>query len=134
MGPRSGGERSDPAVDGWLKVLVEKMNDPHDTVRESARAAIVAIGPAALPTLRQLADGPDGAKAVAARKLIGMIEQHHRGAGSVGGMPGPGGYPGGPPAGQPGLPGSSSAPMGGPGIPGGSESSVPRGPGQPNRE
>jgi hypothetical protein len=133
-----GGERTDPAVEGWLNVLVEKMNDPHDTVRDSARAGIVAIGPAALPTLRRLADGDDGAKAVAARKLIATIQQQYALGGpsiasgpgmpspsdpSSFGPPGPGG-PGGPPRGiGPGEPMAPGTPAGpppgvGPGTPG----------------
>ncbi|HJZ59296.1 MAG TPA: hypothetical protein VKE74_30405 [Gemmataceae bacterium] len=135
LGP--GGERIDPAVDAWLKVLVEKMNDPHDTVRDSARAAIIAIGPQALPTLRRLADGDDGAKAVAARKLMAAIEHQHgldsaSGTGTPSG-PGPIG-PGGPPGFGPGGPG----PMGpGPGRPSGPPGTSsppsygPPGPGSP---
>lgn len=71
------GPVSDPVVDAWLRVLVEKVTDPHDTVRDSARGAIVSIGHPALPTLHRLADGEDPAKAVAARKLIHAIEEHH---------------------------------------------------------
>jgi hypothetical protein len=81
-GPRGRGERADPAVEAWVKVLLDKITDPHDTIRDSARAAVVNVGPPALPALRQLADGDDGAKATAARKLIGAIEGSRGGPGS----------------------------------------------------
>jgi hypothetical protein len=66
--------KSDATVDAWLKVLLEKITDPHDTVRDSARGAIVAVGSPAIPALQKLADGGDPAKAVAARKLITAIQ------------------------------------------------------------
>jgi hypothetical protein len=67
--------RPDAAVDAWVKVLVEKIADPHDTVRDSARAALVHVGPQAVPALKKLADGDDTVKAVAARNVIAMIER-----------------------------------------------------------
>lgn len=124
------GPKSDATVDAWVKVLIEKITDPHDTVRDSARGALVGVGPPAIPALQALADGSDPAKAVAARKLIGAI-QGGRGPGQpgqfdprgpgfgTGGMrfPGPMG-PGGPPG---------TGPMGkGPGGPPGM---FPKGPG-----
>ncbi|MCI0705222.1 MAG: hypothetical protein L0241_29530 [Planctomycetia bacterium] len=130
-GFKAGGPvKGDASVDAWVKTLVDKMNDPHDVIRDSARAALIAVGPPALPTLRRLAGGTDEAKAVAARKLIAAIERGGQpgqpgrpggGAGGIGGgpgFPGPGG-PGGPggmgPARPPGV-----GPMGpgGPGRPG----------------
>jgi len=99
--------KSDAVVDAWLKVLLEKITDPHDTVRDSARGAVVAIGPAAIPALQKLAEGNDPAKAVAAQKLIHAIHQHHGH-----GQHGPGG-PGGPGHGF-----GHSFGMGGPGHPG----------------
>lgn len=71
----------DTTVEAWLKVLLDKITDPHDTIRDSARSAVVAIGPPAIPVLEKLADGDDAAKATAARKLIGAI---HRGPGPFG--------------------------------------------------
>src|SRR5579859_5697337 len=64
----------DKDIDAWVKILGEKMTDRHDTVRESARAALVAIGRPALPTLKKLADSDDGATATAAHKVISHIE------------------------------------------------------------
>ena len=89
-----------------MKTLLDKITDPHDTVRDSARGAVVAVGPAAIPALQKLADGDDAAKATAARKLIGAIHSHHGGPG-MGGMPGmnPGGR-------GPGFPGGPMAPGG----------------------
>ena len=95
--------KPDAVVDAWLAVLLTKITDPHDTVRDSARGAIVSVGPAAIPALQKLADGDDPAKAVAARKLIGTI--HH-------GHGGPGGQPGRPGMGGMGFPGGGMGPMG----------------------
>lgn len=76
--PRPGGDRGearpDAAVESWVKLLSERMIDPHDTVRDSARAALVAVGPQALPILRRISGSDDSARAVAARKVIEMIE------------------------------------------------------------
>ena len=128
---RKGEEKKGPApkpdavVDAWVKVLIEKITDPHDTVRDSARGALVGVGPPAIPALQALTDGNDPAKAVAARKLINTIqgnrggqaagqpEQRRPGFGGPGGMGfGPGGF------GRPGMPGKG--PMGFPGMrPGG---------------
>src|SRR5262245_18480838 len=62
-GPR--GPRIDPAVEVWIKTLAEKITDRHDTIRDSAREGLVAVGRAALPTLRKLAEGDDGVTAEA---------------------------------------------------------------------
>src|SRR5437764_289103 len=66
--------KADPAVESWVKLLAEKMTDRHDTIRESARQALVAIGRPAVPMLRKMAEGDDGATAEAARKVIARIE------------------------------------------------------------
>lgn len=102
--------KADAVVDAWVKTLLEKITDPHDTVRESARGAVVAVGPAAVPALQRLADGDDAAKAVAARKLIGAIQG--RGPGGPPSQPGRPGF-----GGFPGLPGGMGP--GGAGFPGG---------------
>lgn len=141
--------KSDAVVDAWLKTLLDKITDPHDTVRDSARGAIVAVGPPALPALQTLADGTDPAKAVAARKLIGAIQgrgpgqpgqpggNRGGGGGGFGGMGGGMGFPGMPgmgpmgpdgmgpggfPGGQPGM-----NPGGGRGGPGGQPGMNPGG-------
>jgi hypothetical protein len=134
--PGGRGERGDPAVDAWVGVLIGKITDPHDTIRDSARGALVGVGRPALPALQRLADGDDGAKAVAAKKVIAMIE-HTSGRGPMAGPPmggrgGDGGRGGegdrgrggegdrGP--GRPGFPGAGGPPgfgPGGPGFPGG---------------
>jgi hypothetical protein len=80
--------KPDPIVDAWVKVLVEKIADPHDTVRESARIALVHVGRQALPALQKLADGDDSAKAVAAKKVMSAIEHHHGHHGMDGHFPG----------------------------------------------
>lgn len=126
MGDRPMGDRPtrpDATVDAWVKVLVEKIADQHDTVRESARAALVHVGPQAIPALRKLADGDDNIKAVAAKNVIAMIERGPQPGrpGVLGGFGGGGGIGGGP--GQPGGPGGPGGPgpmgPGGPGGPGG---------------
>ncbi len=149
--------KSDAVVDAWLVILLSKLTDPHDTVRDSARGAIVAVGAPALPALQKLADGDDPAKAVAARKLIAAIHGHghHGPAGHPGARPGadhgawpkgpggPGGF--GPPGaggrgfGPPGMggrgpgggPGMGPGGRGGPGGPGGERG---RGPGRGGRD
>ncbi len=91
------GPKADVVVEAWLRVLIEKITDPHDTVRDSARGAVISVGRPAIPTLQRLADGDDPAKAVAARKLIHAIEDGPgpQGRASFGGFGGPG-FPGGP--------------------------------------
>ncbi len=78
--------KPDAQVDAWVKTLTDKMNDPHDTIRDSSRAGIISVGRAALPTLKKLADGDDGAKSTAAKRLMEAIERG----------PMPGGMPNGP--------------------------------------
>ncbi len=117
--------KPDPAVEAWVKVLIDKVIDQHDTVRDSARAGLVAVGRPALPALQKLAEGDDGAKATAARKLIGEIHgREQRQGGGFGGQPFPGG--GGFPDGSPPMPGG-----GRPGLPGGFNPGQPGQPGQP---
>jgi hypothetical protein len=93
-GDRRGERRPDNQVDAWVKTLAAKITDPHDEIRDSARAGIVAVGEAALPTLKGLADGDDAAKATAAKKLIRAIEGP-RPTRTVAGRPPMGGFPGG---------------------------------------
>jgi|GEM_PF-2824392 len=73
-GPPMGEGRRDAAVEAWSKTLIERINDPHDTVRDSARAGLVAVGRPALALLRPIAEGEDGALATAATKVIDRIE------------------------------------------------------------
>ncbi len=122
--------KPDAVVEAWLKTLLDKITDPHDTVRDSARGAVVAVGPAALPALQKLAEGDDAAKAVAARKLIGAIAGRGPGQGGQPNQPGQPGRPGF--SGFPGLPGGMG-PMGPMGFPGGQPGMNPggRGPGFP---
>ncbi len=120
-------DKGDSSVEAWVKVLTEKMMDRHDTIRDSARAALIAVGPAALPTLKTIAGSGDDAAATAAKKLITRIEEGGRGgfAGQPGGPGGGPGFPGGPGAsggfgGAGGNGGGFGRPgIGGPGGPGG---------------
>jgi hypothetical protein len=140
------GPKVDATVEAWVRVLTERITDPHDTVRDSARGAVVAVGRPALPALRRLADGDDPAKAVAARKLIAAIEDS-RGRGpedepdrrGFGGFGGGSGFPGGPGMGSmgPGGPGGGDRGpgFGPPGIgPGGRGPGGDRGPDRGRRE
>ncbi len=111
-------------VERWMHMLAEHMIDPHDTVRDSARAGLVAMGEKALPMLRNLANGPDDARATAAKKVIEAIERGHRrpgpggpGARTGGGFGGPMGR-GGPPLASGGPAPFNRGPMTG-GFPGG---------------
>lgn len=117
-GPGGPPPKADPQVEAWVKTLTDKMNDPHDAIRESARAALVAVGPPALPALRRIAEGAD-AKAYTATRLVQQIERAAAmwGAGGYGGtgsgaLGQPGGFPGQPfpggfgPGGAPSLPGT----------------------------
>ncbi len=80
-------------VEQWTRMLAEHMIDPHDSVRDSARAGLVAMGEKALPMLRNLANGPDDARATAAKKVIEAIERANRrpGPATVANRSGPGG-------------------------------------------
>src|SRR5438132_11586273 len=85
--------KTDKAVDDWVKVLAEKMTDRHDGVRESARAALAALGDSALPALKKLAESDDSATALAAKNVIARIDGGPRGGfagftpfGGIGGM------------------------------------------------
>jgi hypothetical protein len=69
--------KADPTVEAWLRVVLEKITDPHDVVRDSARDAVISVGPQAIPALEKLAEGKDDAKAEAARRLIHAIHFHH---------------------------------------------------------
>ena len=127
-GPPATPPKADAVVDAWLAVLLTKITDPHDTVRDSARGAVVSVGPAAIPALQKLADGDDPAKAVAARKLIGAIQGRGPGAMAPGGQPGQPGRPGMGPMGPGGMGGRGFGGFpGGPGGPGGGMG--PMGPG-----
>jgi hypothetical protein len=72
---RPAAAKVDPKVEIWLKTLAEKITDAHDEIRDSARAGLVAAGSAAVPTLQQIAQSDDSARANAARKLIEQIRK-----------------------------------------------------------
>ncbi len=122
MGEHRADPKPDAQVDAWVKTLTDKMNDPHDSIRDSSRAGIISVGRAALPSLKKLAEGDDGAKATAARRLIDAIE-HRPMPGMGGGMPGMGG-------GMPGMSGGMPPFGGRGGFGGGSGGAGPRGEGR----
>src|SRR5438067_10690199 len=73
----------DAALDAWVHQLAEKMTDRHDSIRHSARLALVALGRPAVPALKKLAEGEDGASAEAAKKVIRRIESRGRRGGGI---------------------------------------------------
>lgn len=81
------GRGGDQSVEGWLRTLAERITDPHDTIRDSARAGLVAAGKRAVPLLERLADSGDDARATAARKVLEEIERQGR-RGPLGGIGG----------------------------------------------
>jgi hypothetical protein len=86
--------RGDQSVDGWLQTLAERITDPHDTIRDSARAGLVAAGKRAVPLLERLAESGDDARATAARKVLDQIQGQERRSG-IAGIGGFGGAAGG---------------------------------------
>lgn len=125
-GPREGrSPRHDAAVESWARTLIEKINDPHDTIRDSARAGLVAIGRPALPLLRPLAEGEDGALATAASKVMDRIEAGERPPMRVAFGPGPDGPP------RPPMPPTEDGPPKGEGRPPMGEGRPPMGEGRP---
>lgn len=85
--------KASPELQTWIKTLTDKMTDRQDSIRDSARAALVSIGRPALPELQKLADGRDSASSEAAKQVIARIERGGRtgGFGPGGGFPGGGG-------------------------------------------
>jgi hypothetical protein len=67
--------KTDEDVEAWVQMLLKRITDRHDTIRESARAALVAVGKPAMPALEKLAKGDDSATASAARSVIMHIKQ-----------------------------------------------------------
>jgi Spy/CpxP family protein refolding chaperone len=84
------GEKVDPAVEAWVKVLAERIADGNRTVRDSAQQALVAVGKPALPHLNGLAKEGDSTVAAEAKKVLERIERMAaRGEGAMG-LGGPG--------------------------------------------
>ena len=88
------GRGTDGSVDAWLGTLAERITDPHDTIRDSARAGLVAAGKRAVPMLERIAQGGDDARATAARKVLDEIERREGRRGPVGGFGGSRGFGG----------------------------------------
>jgi len=65
----------------WLGLLIEKIESEDVAVARSARAAILAIGPSALPHLRRVREGSKGPTAVILDDLIrGILNPARKGA------------------------------------------------------
>ena len=91
--------RPDKELEAWIKILAEKMTDRNDDIRNSARRALVSVGPAAMFSLKEMTESKDAATAVAARHVmmeIGRSEMQKNMMMQRGGMPfgGPQGMPG----------------------------------------
>jgi hypothetical protein len=91
--------KPDKELEAWIKVLAEKMTDRNDDIRNSARRAMVSMGPAAIYSLKEMTESKDAATAVAARNVmmeIGRSTIQQNMMMQRGGMPfgGPQGKPG----------------------------------------
>ena len=91
--------KPDKELEAWIKVLAEKMTDRNDDIRNSARRALVSVGPAAMFSLKEMTESKDAATAVAAKNVmmeIGRSTMQQNMMMQRGGMPfgGPQGMPG----------------------------------------
>ena len=91
--------KPDKELEAWIKVLAEKMTDRNDDIRNSARRALISVGPAAVFSLKEMTESKDAATAVAARNVmmeIGRSTMQKNMMMQRGGMPfgGPQGMPG----------------------------------------
>jgi len=91
--------KPDKELEAWIKVLAEKMTDRNDDIRNSARRALVSMGPAAMYSLKEMTESKDAATMVAARNVmmeIGRSTMQQNMMMQRGGMPfgGPQGMPG----------------------------------------
>ena len=91
--------KPDKELEAWIKILAEKMTDRNDNIRNSARRALVSVGPAAMFSLREMTESKDAATSVAARNVmmeIGRSSMQQNLMMQRGGMPfgGPQGMPG----------------------------------------
>ena len=91
--------KPDKELEVWIKILAEKMTDRNDDIRNSARRALVSVGPAAMYSLKEMTESKDAATMVAARNVmmeIGRSTMQQNMMMQRGGMPfgGPQGMPG----------------------------------------
>jgi len=91
--------RPDKELEAWIKILAEKMTDRNDNIRNSARRALVSVGPDAMFSLKEMTQSKDAATAVAARNVmmeIGRSSMQQNMMMQRGGMPfaAPKGMPG----------------------------------------
>jgi hypothetical protein len=91
--------KPDKELEAWIKILADKMTDRNDDIRNSARRALVSVGPAAMFSLKEMTESKDAATAVAARNVmmeIGRSTMQQNMMMQRGGMPfgGPQGMPG----------------------------------------
>ena len=91
--------KPDKELEAWIKILAEKMTDRNDDIRNSARRALVSVGPAAIYSLKEMTESKDAATMVAARNVmmeIGRSTMQQNMMMQRGGMPfgGPQGMPG----------------------------------------
>lgn len=91
--------RPDKELEAWIKILADKMTDRNDNIRNSARRALVSVGPDAMFSLKEMTESKDVATAVAARNVMMEISRSTMQKNMMmqrGGMPfgGPQGMPG----------------------------------------
>lgn len=99
VNPNMTPSRPDKELEAWIKILADKMTDRNDNIRNSARRALVSVGPDAMFSLKEMTESKDTATAVAARNVmmeIGRSSMQQNMMMQRGGMPfgGPQGMPG----------------------------------------
>lgn len=90
-GPRGPAPEMSPEVREWVGLLTEHMTHRDDRIRDSAGAALVALGPTAAPVLEPMTRGDDPARAEAARRVLHAMAMQFGGPGGSERMGGPGG-------------------------------------------
>jgi hypothetical protein len=75
LGPSSRQAQGDDALARWVRVCCLRSLDRNPLIRMSARAAILALGEAAVPTLERIAEEPRRLPARRARELTRQIRR-----------------------------------------------------------
>ncbi|MDP6721038.1 MAG: hypothetical protein QGF59_20400 [Pirellulaceae bacterium] len=63
-------------MNSWAKQVGKRLRSENPNIRRSAEAAIVALGRAAMPQLRRLADASDDERSRTAKRLMSRIEKN----------------------------------------------------------
>ncbi len=73
-------EAPSPALEAWIKLLVEHLASKDERVRSGAALALRSAGPAARPALATAAASPDPELSAGAKRLLAQLEQPVRSA------------------------------------------------------